>query len=151
MSKHRCKGTVLNQKVATAFVAVAQVISLDGPGMASETFEADTLDNTDAGIPYQSTGRTEGGSVSGEIFFDPALQGHLNLLYLLDNPAFPESLTVASTENWQLIFADVATTEWDFEGAGFELSPKVALNDGLKASFSIKLSGTPTFPSAGSI
>ena len=57
---------MLNQKIATAFTPVAQIISLDGPGMASETFEADTLDNTDAGIPYQSTGRTEGGSVSGE-------------------------------------------------------------------------------------
>jgi hypothetical protein len=42
-------------------------------------------------------------------------------------------------------FADPAATEWDFSGAGFSLSPAVALNDGLKASFSIKLSGLPAF------
>jgi hypothetical protein len=75
------------------------------------------------------------------LFLDPALQGHNNLQYLLDNPG---------DEAWNLIFADAATTEWPFTGAGFSLSPTVALNDGLKASFSIKLSGLPTFPVAGS-
>ena len=145
MTKHICKGTVLNQKVSTAFIPVAQIISLDGPGMESETFEADTLDNASAGIPYQSTGRTEGGSLSGELFFDPALAGHLNLTYLLENPAEPETVGTPSVELWQMIFADPATTEWDFSGAGFSLSPAVALNDGLKASFSIKLSGLPAF------
>ena len=136
-----CKGTSLEQTVASSFVAIAQVISLDGPDMESETFEADTLDNTNAGIPYKGTGRTEGGSLSGELFLDPALQGHNNLQYLL---ASPES------EAWKIIFADAATTEWTFTGAGFSFSPTVALNDGLKASFGIKLDGMVTFPVAGS-
>lgn len=141
MAKVICKGTALEQTVSAAFVAVAQVISLDGPGMESETFESDTLDNTDAGIPYTSTGRTEGGSLSGELFLDPALAGHNNLQYLLDNPG---------DEAWKLIFADTGTTEWPFTGAGFSLNPTVALNDGLKAGFDIKLSKLPTFPVAGS-
>ncbi len=141
MTKIICKGTVLQQTVASTLTAVAQIISLDGPGMESETFEADTLDNSDAGIPYQTTGRTEGGSVSGELFLDPALQNHNNLQYLLDNPG---------DEAWNIIFADAGVTEWPFTGAGFSLSPAVALNDGLKASFGIKLSKLPTFPIAGS-
>lgn len=151
MGKHRCKGTVLNQRVAAAFVPVAQIISLDGPGMESETFEADTLDHTDAGIPYQSTDRTEGGSLSGELFLDPALGGHKNLLFLLTNPAHPEDAATASSELWQLIFADPDATEWPFSGAGFSLSPATVLSDGLKASFGIKLDGIPTFPAGGSI
>ena len=141
MSKIIGKGTVLQQTVASSFVAIAQIISLDGPGMESETFEADTLDNANAGIPHMSTGRTEGGSVSGELFLDPALQGHNNLEYLLDNPG---------SEAWKIIWADTGTTEWPFTGVGFSLSPAVVLNDGVKASFSIKLDGLPMFPVAGS-
>ena len=133
------KGTAIQQTVAAQFVAVAQVISLDGPGAESETYEADTLDNTDAGIPYKPTGRTEGGSQSGEMFFDPALEGHQNLT---------ELLRVPQTEAWKLIFSD--TSEWTYAGAGFSLSPTVALNDGLKASFSIKLDGIPTYVAGGS-
>ena len=141
MTKIICKGTVLQQTVAETFVPVAQVISLDGPDMESETFESDTLDNEDAGIPYTATGRTEGGSLNGELFLDPALQGHNNLQYLLDNPG---------DEAWKVIYADAGVTEWPFTGAGFSLSPTVALNDGLKAGFGIKLSKLPTFPVAGS-
>lgn len=151
MTKHICKGTVLNQRVAAAFVPISQVISLDGPGMESETAECDTLDNVLAGIPYLSTGRTEGGSLSGELFLDPALGSHHNLLFLLTNPANPESASTPGSELWQLVFADPAATEWPFSGAGFSLSPAVALNDGLKASFGIKLDGIPTFPAGGSI
>lgn len=141
MTKIASKGTTLQQTVATAFVPIAQVISLDFSGMESETFEADSLDNADAGIPYQPTKRTEGGSVSGELFFDPALQGQNNMQFLLTDP---------EAEAWKVIWSDAATTEWPFAGAGISFGPKAALNDGLKASFSIKLNGLPTFPVAGS-
>lgn len=133
----KCKGTALKQDLVGVFTAVAQVISLDGPDMESETYEADTLDNTSAGIPYGSSGRTEGGSVSGELFFDPALAGHVALLALLTTPA---------DETWQLVFANTSPTTWSFGGAGFSLGVAVALADGLKASFSIKLDGLPNFP-----
>ena len=141
MAKVKCKGTVLNQTIATVLTAIAQVISLDGPGMESETYEADTLDNSDAGIPYKPTGRSEGGSLGFDVFFDPALAGHLNLLDLLTRPA---------TETWQIIFADSGTSEWDFDSAGLSFSPTVALGDGLKASCSLKLDGLPSFPAGGS-
>lgn len=139
----RCKGTTLQQTIASSFVTVAQVISLDGPEVESETFEADTLDNSSAGIPYKSTGRTEGGSLSGEMFYDPALTGHTNFINLLTSPP-------TTSEAWKLIFADTAASEWTFSGAGLSFSPTVALADGLKASFSIKLDGMPGFPGSGS-
>lgn len=143
MSKVRCKGTALQQYIASAYVAVAQVISLDGPDMEAETYEADTLDNTSAGIPYEATGRVEGGSISGEMFYDPALDSHKDLLELLRLPP-------TTNELWKLVFADADTSEYGFSGAGLSFSPTVALNDGLKANFSIKLSGIPSFPSGGS-
>lgn len=141
MSKIKCKGTALAQTISSAYVTVAQVISLQLPDMESETYEADTLDNTDAGIPYEPTGRTEGGSLSGELFYDPALDSHKDLLELLRDPA---------AEAWKITFADSGTSTWTFNGAGFGFGGTVALNDGLKGSFSIKLNGIPTFPSGGS-
>ena len=138
MAKIKCKGTALKQVLAgTAYTTVAQVISLTLPTMESETYESDTLDNALAGIPYDSTGRTEGGTLSGELFYDPALAGHKALLTLLTTPG---------DESWKLVFADTGVSEWIFTGAGFSFGGTVALNDGLKGSFSIKLDGLPTFP-----
>ena len=141
MAKVISKGTAIQQTISAAFVTVAQVISLDGPDCESETFEADTLDNTNAGIPYKPTGRTEGGSLSGDLFYDPALDSHKDLLELLRLPA---------EESWKIVFADTGASVWTFAGAGLSFSPTVALNDGLKANFAIKLDGIPTYPSGGS-
>lgn len=141
MSKIKCKGTVLQQTLASSFVAVAQIIDMSGPDMEAQTAECDTLDNANAGIPYMSTGRSEGGSLSGNMFFDPALAGHTHILDLLTTP---------QSEAWKLIFADTGTSEWTFTGVGFSFSPTIALAEGLKASFAIKLDGLPTFPGSGS-
>ena len=141
MSKVRCKGTAIQQYIASSYVALAQVISLDGPSVESEHYEADTLDNTGAGIPYESTGRTEGGSLSGELFYDPALDSHQDFLELLRLPP-------TTNELWTLYFSN--TEEWTFGCASHSFSPTVALNDGLKGSFGMKLDGIPSFPSGGS-
>jgi hypothetical protein len=141
MAKLKCKGSVLEQTVSSSFVAIAQVIGMSGPDMESETFDADTLENPDAGILYAPTGRTEGGSLSGDLFLDPALAGHQNMMALL---TYPEA------EIWKIKFADDAVTAWTFNGAGLSISPTIALNDGLKAGFGIKLSGLPTFAGSGS-
>lgn len=138
MAQILCKGTVLKQTIASVLTAVAQITSLDLPDMESETYEADTLDNASAGIPYAPTGRTEPGKCGGELFLDPALAGHKALLALLTTPA----LCV-----WNIVFADAAHTVWPFTGAGFSMGGSVALKEGLKGKFSIKLSGLPTFPS----
>lgn len=134
--KHKCKGTALQQLIATTYTAVAQIISIDLPDMESETYESDTLDNTGAGVLYQPTGRTEGGSMSGDLFYDPGLAGHQALTALLTTPA---------AESWRIIFTNTSNSQWSFTGAGFGLGGTVALNDGLKASFSVKLSGIPVF------
>lgn len=137
MARIKCKGTALKQSIASVYTSVAQIIEFKLPSMKSETYEADTLDNTDAGIPYDPTGRTEGGELSGSLFLDPKLAGHKSLLALMTTPA---------SQAWKIVFADASATEWSFTGAGFGLGGTVSLKDGLKADFSIKLSGLPTFP-----
>lgn len=133
------KGTVLQQEISTVFVAIAQVTGIDLPDIESETFESDTLDNANAGIPHAATGRTEGGTLNAELFFDPALAGHQSLLALLTTPA---------DQDYKLIFADVGATEWAFTGAGLSFGGTVALSDGLKGNLGIKLDGIPTGMSA---
>jgi hypothetical protein len=133
----KCKGTTLKQDISGVFTAIAQLISIDLPDMETETYEADTLDNTSAGIPYGSSGRTEGGSMGGELFFDPALTGHKALLALLTTPA---------DETWQIVFADTGATTWNIGGAGISFGGTVALGDGLKGTLKIKLDGSPNFP-----
>ena len=137
MAKIVCKGTVLQQLIGTVYTAVAQLISLDLPESESETAECDTLDNADAGIPYMSTGRSEGGSLGFELFYDPVLAAHQALLALITAPA---------AESWKLILADAGTSEWAFDSAGISFGGTVALGDGLKGSGSIKLDGIPTYP-----
>jgi hypothetical protein len=137
----KSKGTTLKQQISAAYVAVSQVISIDLPEAESETFEADYLENTDAGIPYKPTGRSEGGSCGFEFFYDPALTSHQNLTELIRAP---------QSESWQIAFVDTETSTWTFAGAGFSLGGTVALSDGLKGSGNIKLDGIPTYPSGGS-
>jgi hypothetical protein len=133
MTTLKSKGTSLEQEIANVFAPVAQLISMDKDDMATETYESDTLDNALADIPYEPTGRTEPGSLSGELFLDPAI--HDDLTDLLVTPA---------KTNWQLVFSN--NTAWPFVGAGFSLAgPKVALKDGVKASIKIKLAGLPDF------
>ena len=133
----KCKGTVLQQEISSAFTAVAQVTSLDHSGTESETFESTSLDTSGAGKTYSQTGYTEPGTLSGELFYDPALAGHQAMTDLLTTPA---------DQNWKVIFADTATTEYPFTGAGIGFDFTVDMSDGLKASFSVQLDGLGTWP-----
>lgn len=135
------KGTALKTEVASVLTAVANLISIDLPEHAAETFEADTLDNADVGIPHQATGRVEGGSVGFEGFLDPVAATFQQLTDLLLDPTF------ASTgDGGSITFSDAALTVWPFLMAGLTLGGTVALNDGVKFSGSIKLNKTVTWP-----
>ena len=152
--KIKCKGTTLEQDIAgTTYVAIAQVIDIDLPDMEMETFEADTLDNTDAGIPYFATGRTEGGSFSANIFFDPKDTSHIEWMSYLSVTGVIDGAAAADREyevSMRLTFANPATptaSEWAWVCAGISMGATVALGDGLKASIGGKLKGIPTFTS----
>ena len=133
----KCKGTVLQQEIASVFTAVAQIISMELTGVESETFDETTLDTVGAGKEYGQTGYAEGGSLDFEYFLDPALAGHQAITDLVTTPA---------DNNWQLIFADKGAKELPFTSAGVGFGLTVAMNDGLKGSGSLKLTGLPTFP-----
>jgi hypothetical protein len=138
MTIRRCKGTVLKKGVAEVLAAVSQVIGIDLPNEEAETFEADTLDNADPGIPYQSTGRVEGGSLGFELFLDPF--SHTALTGIFDAPT--------TETNWEVDFIGGGTITMDC--AGFSLGGTVALKDGLKGKATAKLTKTATWTAGGS-
>jgi hypothetical protein len=136
------KGTQLKVEIASVLTAVANLISLDLPEGAAETFEADTLDNANPGIPHKATGRVEGGSVGFEGFLDPVLASFQSLTDMLNDP------TLATTgDGGSITFADTAGTVWPFQIAGVTIGGTVQLGDGVKFSGSIKLDGIVTYPS----
>jgi len=133
------KGTLLKMSIASAMTTVSQMMSLDLPESENETFEADYLDNTAAGIPYKSTGRSEGGELGFEGFFDPALAAHQAITDLIVTP--PVGGTQCS-----VVFADTGATAWSFTAAGASLGVGVQLKEGLKMKGKFKVDGLVTYP-----
>ena len=137
MAKVIVKGTVLNQTITTTLTAVAQVIEFGHDGAESETFDSTTIDTTGAGKEYDPTGYSEPGSVDFSLFYDPNLAGH---------QAITDELVTPATNTWSLVFADAGTTTSTFKTAGVGFGFTGAMNDGLKADVSLKLSGLMNYP-----
>lgn len=137
MSKLKGKGSILELEVATVFTAITQILSIDGPVPDVETFDSTDLSTTGAGKELLPTGYAAPGEVSFECFFDPALSIHQSLLDLVNTPAVVD---------WKLKFSDAGPTTWPFSGVFKGMGPKIAMNDGVKASGKIALSGLPTYP-----
>lgn len=134
MAKIVGKGTILKMEIASVLTAVAQVISIDIPEQKGETFDSDSLDNADAGIPHTATGRTERGEIGFELFFDPALAGHTAILTWLDD-ATPDLL------DWSITFTSTPAKIWTFADCpSCSLGGKIVMNDGVKASVKVKVS-----------
>lgn len=124
------KGTVLKVAATTTLVAVAQVLDISLSGGESETYDSTTLDGG-VGKTYSQTGYSEGGSVDCSLFYDAALAGHQTITDAITTPAdLFGGLTWTGN-----------TTEATFTGAGVGFGADVAMNDGVKASVSIKLTG----------
>ncbi len=131
MAKLVVKGTVIKQDIGGVLTPVAQIISFGHDGAESETFECTTLDTEGAGKEYKSTGYSEGGSVDFEVFYDPALAGHQSLTDDITSPPL-------DGRDYSIEFTDAVSIS-TFNAAGIGISMTGAMNDGLKASVSLKL------------
>lgn len=135
MVKVKSRGTVFQQEVSMTYTAIAQLDSIAFSGFESETFDCTTLDGA-VGKALAPTGYSEVGEVSISGFYDPVLASQTNLRDLVSAPA---------ETNFKVIFADTATTELGFAGAGFSWESTVAMSDGLKFASTIKITGLPTW------
>lgn len=135
MAKVKVKGTTLKQTIAMSLTDVAQLTSVSVSGNENETVDSDTLDNASSGIPYESTGRTEGGSVDFEGLYDPALAGH---------QAITDLLTTAADTVWNIVWADTTVHAFTSAGVGFDVDAQQGAL--LQCSGSLKVDGLATWP-----
>ena len=132
----KCKGTKLQQTVSASLVDIAQLLSIEHSGSGSETFDSTTLD----GGTFKTTaltGYSNPGTVSAELFYDPALAGH---------QAITDNITTPATNAMKIIYADTAATNQAFTAAGVEFGVTVDMADGLKGSVTYTVSGDPGWP-----
>jgi hypothetical protein len=125
------KGTVLSMSATTTLTAVAQVVDISHSGAESETYDSTTLDGG-VGKTYSQTGYSEGGSVDFSLFLDSALAGH---------QLIGDQITTPADTYYGLKLADGTTNTSTFTGAGLGHGFDVAMNDGVKGSVSVKLTG----------
>lgn len=137
MAKVIGKGTKLQHTISMSLADIAQLLSIEHSGSESLTYDSTTLDG---GVhkTYDPTGYSEPGTVSGELFYDPALAGHQAITDIIASPA---------DNAMKIIYADSANTEQAFTAAGVAFGATVAMEDGVRGSFSYQVDGDPGWPS----
>jgi hypothetical protein len=132
MAKVKVKGTVIRQTISASLTAVAQIVEFNHSGAESETYDATTIDTSGAGKEYSQTGYSEGGSFDFTIFYDDMLAGHQAITDLVTTPA---------NCVWNIQTTAVSSAAMAFTSAGVGFGFTGAMNDGLKADVSLKITG----------
>lgn len=133
MAKVKCKGMKIQHTISMSLVDIAQVLSIEISGSASETYESHTLDTSGAYKTKDQTGYSDPGEVSIEMFWDPALAGHQAITDLITTPA---------DNAMKIIYADTGVTEQSFTAAGVEVGVTADMADGLKGNVTYQIDGT---------
>jgi len=135
------QGTLLylatNAGGTTGKQQVAEVTSISGPTMTSDLIDV-TSQESSGGFREKIIGLTDPGELSFDIFFNQTIASHDNvagLLFIFSNKV---------SRYFQLKLPS-AMGVWQFQGVvnGFEIDASV--DDALKASVTIALSGLPNF------
>jgi hypothetical protein len=131
------KGTILEQYISAAFVAVAQVESVSFSGAQSETMELRPLDASNAGVIHIPNGWVEGGSVTFNLIYDAALAGHQSITDVVNAPA---------TTNWRLKHTDGSATATTFTSGGIGFGEEINATTAVRGSVTLKVTGLVTWP-----
>jgi predicted secreted protein len=113
------------------FTAIANVTSIEGPGIERETIDVTAHDSEDGWMEFVG-GLKDGGEVEIEVNYDPADHDTLIADFEDENP-----------RNYQLVFPDPGTTTWTLSLilSGFE--PEAPYDDKLAANITFKVNGKP--------
>lgn len=116
--------------------AISQVRDISGPSFSRNAIDVTTRDQTDDYWMEYLKGLKDGGELTFDLAFDPAVHGTASSGLLSD---FEENTTIPE---WRLVFPD--STEWTFPGFLTAFEPAEPLDDVLGASLTVKISGKPT-------
>jgi len=119
------------------FTALAEVLGISGPGLSMEAVETTHAASTNAWKTYIA-GLLDAGELTVDLAFLPAdgTQDHTTGLL--------KKLKDRIATNFQLIFPDTGSTEWDFEALVTGFEPTEPIEDRATASVTLKITGEPT-------
>jgi predicted secreted protein len=114
------------------FTAIANVTSIEGPGIERETLDVTAHNSPDGWMEFVG-GLKDGGEVELEVNYDPS--DHDTLIADFEDEA---------PRNYRLVFPDPAATTWGLSLilTGFE--PEAPYDDKLAAAITFKVNGKPT-------
>jgi len=122
-----------------ALATVAQVTNIGGPSLSLDTVDVTCHDST-SGFEEVVATLLRGGEVSLDIVYDPADDTH----DATGGNGLITRMNAKRLTNFSLIFPNVATTTWAFDGyvTGFE--PSMPVDGALTATVTIKTTGPMT-------
>jgi predicted secreted protein len=142
------QGTALwiaNDATGTGKILVAEVTSISGPTMSSDLIDV-TSQESSGGFREKIIGLTDPGELSFDIFFNQTVTSHgmNDGVPTTENPGLLGVFSGKLIKYFQLKLPS-AMGIWQFQGVvnGFEIDASV--DDALKASVTIALSGLPNF------
>lgn len=130
MSKYAAFGTILQHAAS----AIAQVEAISGPSLSLDTEDVTSHDSPNGWEELVAT-ILRSGEVGLDLYFDPALVGHVDLI---------EAMVGRAAEEFTLVFPDTAATQWTFNAFVVGFEPDAPHDGALAASASLKITGEPT-------
>ena len=130
MSKSKSNGT----KFMLDNISVGGLTSIGGVEISAETIDMTAMDSHDGYKEFEE-GMKDAGEVPVEGFLDGADAGQEKML---------EALNAGGLHDFAIIFPEKIGKTWKGKGVVTKFSTSAALNDGVKFSASVKVSGKPT-------
>lgn len=115
------------------YMAIANISSLDGPGISREEIDVTAHDSPDQWEEI-IFGIKRSGEVSIDVNWHPSQHS-----YLLDDFNSPDP------RGYRIVWPDPDQTTWDFQAGLTGYEPSAPHDDKLEASVTFKLSGPPDF------
>ena len=115
------------------FTALDEVISISGPSESAPTIDVTALDDT---ARAYLRGIEDGGELTIEAHWDPD--------DTLGQVAARTSFTAQTTKNWKITFTDSPASTFDFAAMVTSWSTSIELDQSVKVSIGLKLTGAIT-------
>jgi len=130
-------GTVFNRWSGTAFVKLAEITSITGPGMSRETIDVTSFDSTGGYREFIGSLRDAGTLELSMIFSRDTYE------------LLKADFEAESTGNYQIKLPDDEETNFDIEGLVTDLPLTVSMDDKITCDVTIKITGSVDVTSGG--
>ncbi len=127
-----------------AFVTVAEVTNITGPGLSQEMIDVTSHESPDYREYIPGIG--DGGEVTFDLNYIPDNASHDATAGILKDWEDQLSGVLSTPRNYKLVWTDVSNTEWIFPAwlSSFEPGANASGTEKLLASVTLKVTGQPT-------